>query len=60
MTIFARLGDIKRKHLKLCYQHNVIRAHLELLLGRRLLDCAPKADAKPDRSSTATMESCRT
>jgi outer membrane protein, heavy metal efflux system len=31
-----RLGEIQRKHLKLRYQHNLIRAHLELLLGRRL------------------------
>jgi hypothetical protein len=31
-----QLGEIKCKHARLRYEHKLIRAHLDLLLGRRL------------------------
>lgn len=55
-----RLGDIKRKQLKLRYQHNLLRAHLELLLGRRLNGSAPPHDAPSGLPVAATNESSRT
>ncbi len=36
-----RLGGLRRKHLRLRYEHNLLRVHLELLLKRRLSDVVP-------------------
>lgn len=43
-----RLGGIRRKNLRLRYQHNLLRVHLELLLKRRLNDVVPPPARAPE------------
>ena len=43
-----RLGEIRRRHLRLRYRHNLLRVHLELLLGRPLNDFAGAAAPPPE------------